>query len=160
MTRSITEIGMLHIFSEQFRSDLPELLHIHDNSAVLSDGIMIRCAAAEVGPVMHAPLVKDGQVFDWVSAYSCPNYWLHRQEWYRLHLDIDFSGGELENSSEPIMFHGTEWGSALKIVAQSQGFIVGPGTHRVRNKSLAGCWCVDSLGEAIRRSNPERYHFR
>ena len=24
-------------------------------------------------------------------------------------------------------------------------------------KSLAGCWCVDSLGEAIRRSNPRRY---
>ena len=132
---------------------------MHDDSAVLDDGIMIRCAPAEIGPVMHDCFVKDGQVFDWVSAYSSAN-WLHRHEWYRLHLDVDFSGGELKNSSEPIMFHGTEWGSALKIVWHSQGFIVGPGTHNVGKKSLAGCWCVDSLGEAIRRSNPERYHFR
>ena len=157
---AIGHIGMLQILSEEFRSTVPDPLHWHDASAVLDDGIVIHCAAAEEGPVMHDSFVQDGQVFDQVSAYSSKWYWLRRQEWYRLNLDVDFSGGELKNSSEPLVFHGTEWGFALKIVWHCQGFIVGPGTHRVGKKSLAGCWCVDSLGEAIRRSNPERYHFR
>ena len=151
-------MAMLQLFSDGFQCEMPELLAMHDPS-VLADDISI-CATAAGMPKIHPPLVQDDQVFDYASSYSSASHWLERKEWYKLDVHVDFSGGRLENSSEPIMFHGTEWGSALKIIDECQGFIVGPGTHRVRNRALAGCWCVPGLGEAIRRSNPNRYVFR
>ena len=157
MTMSL--LSRLHLFSDAFENEEPEALKFHDDAAVVRDGITIRCDVEPLKPVMHPSLVVDGQAYDWVSAYSSAWYWLHKQEWFRLQLDVDFSGGKLDNSDEPIMFHGTEWGSAMKIVGRSQGFIVGQGTHRVRHKSFSGCWCVDNIGDAIRRSNPERYRY-
>ena len=53
-------------------------------------------------------------------------------------------------------FHGTEWGAAIQIVQQN-AFINGPGTHNVRGKTLAGCWCVPTLPDALLRCNPARF---
>ena len=53
-------------------------------------------------------------------------------------------------------FHGTEWGAAIQIVQQN-AFINGPGTHNVCGKTLAGCWCVPTLPDALLRCNPARF---
>ena len=137
--------------------EVPRPLEFHDPTAMSNDGIEVHCTEAEEGPVQHAPFVQDGRVYEKVSEYSSDNYWLERKEWWRHRLDVDFSGGQLINSRGPILFHGTEWGAACRIIWGAQGFIVGPGTHRVRNTSVAGCWLTDELGEAIRRSVPSRY---
>ena len=136
--------------------EVPRPLQYHDPTAMSYDGIEVHCTQAEEGPVQHAPFVQDGRVLEKVSEYSSDHYWLEREEWWRLRLDVDFSGG-LINSMGPILFHGTEWGAACRIIWRAQGFIVGPGTHRVRNTSVAGCWLTDELGEAIRRGDPSRY---
>ena len=151
-------LSMLQVYRDQIQNiEVPRPLEDHDPTAMSNDGIVVHCAEAEEGPVKHAPFVQDGQKFDQASEYSSNNYWLERKEWFRQRLDVDFSGGQLINSRGPILFHGTEWGAACRIIWGAQGFIVGPGTHRVRNTSVAGCWLTDELGEAIRRSDPSRY---
>ena len=65
--------------------------------------------------------------------------------------------GQIDAEGEPPMFHGTEWGSAARILMHSAGFIVGPGTHNVRGKAWSGCWCVPTLGDALSRASPGRY---
>ena len=74
-------------------------------------------------------------------------------------LNVDFSGGQLLNAdsnAHPVMFHGTEWGSCVKIVGMSQGFIVGES----RCGGKAGLWCGRSLSFAVQRANPDRYMYR
>ena len=53
------------------------------------------------------------------------------------------------------MFHGTEWGAAFQIV-RNQAFIIGHGTHAIRGRSWAGCWCVPTLPDALQRCDPDR----
>ena len=98
------------------------------------------------------------------SVYS--NAWnmLDPTEWYMIDLNVVVEGGDLvrapASSALPTLFHGTEYGSALKMVKARQGFIVGPGTHGVRGKSWSGLWCTDSLPDAAQRSDPDRYLYQ
>ena len=111
-------------------------------------------------PQMHSAHEKNPAA----SEYSDAAWgdWLTRAEWFRVQLMIDFSGeGELHDSpapdaNSPVMFHGTEWGSAIQIVRQ-RAFITGPGTHSIRGKSRSGCWCVPTLPDALQRAQPTRY---
>jgi len=110
-------------------------------------------------PEMHSPWRNaDGTFSDYASSYSDGSwFWLERQEWFRLALHVDTSRGKIDAEGEPPMFHGTEWGSAARILMHSAGFIVGPGTHNVRGKAWSGCWCVPTLGDALSRASPGRY---
>jgi hypothetical protein len=111
-------------------------------------------------PEMHESLrlVPDGTTNDLLSVYSTsPWGLLLREEWYRMKMKVTTYADtcmEYEQTTRP-MFHGTEWGSAVRIA--QHGFIVGPGTHGVRGKSWSGCWCVPDLSEALQRSDPRRY---
>ena len=111
-------------------------------------------------PKQHEPLypVSDGTTNDLLSVYSTPPWgFLLREEWCRMSMKTKTYGDtSLEHEQTPrTMFHGTEWGSAIRIA--QHGFIVGTGTHGVRGKSWSGCWCVPHLAEALQRSDPTRY---
>ena len=105
-------------------------------------------------PIMHPahPASCDA------SAFSDPLYsWLVRREWFSWPLKLDMSAGEIHDDHDtPTMFHGTEWGAAFQIV-RSKAFIVGQGTHGIRGKPMAGCWCVPTLPDALLRCNPARF---
>ena len=111
--------------------------------------------------VQHDPLypVPDGTTNDLLSVYSTPGWGLLlRSEWYRMSMEVrtgDDTNLEHDDTTRMPMFHGTEWGSAVRIA--KHGFITGPGTHGVRGKSWSGCWCVPDLAEALQRSDPRRY---
>ena len=93
------------------------------------------------------------------SAFSDAQYglWLVRNEWFSVRLALDLSEGEIYDHDDcPTMFHGTEWGAALRMV-RSRAFIIGHGTHAIRGRSMAGCWCVPTLPDALLRCNPKRY---
>ena len=65
--------------------------------------------------------------------------------------------GEIQDcDNTKTMFHGTEWGAAFQIVC-NRAFIIGPGTHGIRGRSMAGCWCVPTLPDALLRCNPNRF---
>ena len=92
------------------------------------------------------------------SAFSDPLYgWLVRREWFSVLLALDMAAGEIHDDHDiPTMFHGTEWGSAFQIV-RNKAFIIGQGTHGLRGRSRAGCWCVPTLPDALDRCNPTRF---
>ena len=119
-------------------------------------GVFCTCTAGQ--PVMHGPWQGPTGSIDYVSEYSDGIWhWLERREWFRMHLSVDTSHGEIVFEDCELMYHGTEWGSAMQIIQGSKGFIVGPGTHAVRGKSWSGCWCVPTLGDALGRASPDRY---
>ena len=93
------------------------------------------------------------------SAFSDAQYglWLVRNEWFSVPLALDMAEGEKHDDDDiPTMFHGTEWGAAFQIV-RDKAFIIGQGTHAIRGKSRAGCWCVSTLPDALLRCNPSRF---
>lgn len=94
------------------------------------------------------------------SSYSDAWTWLVRSEWFMMPvavgaMDSDDYDLDVNQYAEP-MFHGTEWGSALQILASGM-FIVGEGTHSIRGRSKSGCWCVPTLADALSRADPRRY---
>ena len=100
-------------------------------------------------PIMHPA----HPVYAEASAFSDDQYGLYllRKEWFSVMLALDMADGEiLENDHTPTMFHGTEWGAAFQIVC-NRAFIIGPGTHGIRGRSMAGCWCVPTLPDALHR---------
>ena len=97
------------------------------------------------------------------SAYSDAQWgrYLVRSEWYRLQLVLDLREGDIADVPDTdlrTMFHGTEWGSAYRIVRE-RAFIVGSGTHSIRGRSKSGCWCVPTLPDALERADPRRYKY-
>ena len=117
---------------------------------------------AQVHPAYVDP---DGVRHDHISKYStdtcgCP-CWLYRKEWYRFPLNTaGCDDTVIEEQCPPIemtFFHGTEWGSAHRILRLSQGFIVGGGTHAHRGRSLCGAWMSPCFAYAAQVSNPQRY---
>jgi hypothetical protein len=156
-------LAMMHTLSDTFVMndfcDDVETRMLLESSASRRAEIGIEFTFADAGtPQMHPPRILDGVEDMEVSAFSDGEYYLlRRQEWFRLGLHVDASNGTIDFDDKPIMFHGTEWGSANKILMQSEGFITGGGTHRVRGRSLSGCWCVPTLGDALTRADPTRY---
>ena len=123
-------------------------------------GLGLRCQCRPIGrPEMHpAWRNADGTFAEHCSSYSDGSFfWLERNEWFRLALHVDTSDGKIDFEGKSPMFHGTVWGSAMRICMHSAGFIVGPGTHAVRGKAWSGCWCVPTLGDALSRADPCRY---
>ena len=94
-----------------------------------------------------------------MSKYSCDWFKLPHEEWFSMDVECqpgagwDFS----VDTAERIMFHGTEWGSAHKMIVMSQGFVVGEERHSKGGKFYAGAWCVPTLGDALLRAQPHRY---
>lgn len=131
----------------------------YSNQTMTDLGVTCTCSALPMR--MHAPWkMSDGNLVDHCSCYSDGAYfWLERSEWFRMELHLDLSGGRIDFDGSPVMFHGTEWGSAAQIVTRSSGFIVGPGTHSVRGSAWSGCWCVPTLADALNRADPDRYMF-
>ena len=121
------------------------------------------CRLGYSDPRKHEPYVDaSGVTHEHISEHSNPSFqcWLAREDWYTMALTCDIQGdvsvdwgGEIPKR----MFHGTEWGSAKRIVWDSQAFVTGPGTRRVRNKSWTGMWCVEDFANAASRAQPDRY---
>ena len=106
-------------------------------------------------PTMHPAHPAHGEA----SAFSDDQYgfWLVRNEWFSVTLALDMAEGQIHDDDDtPTMFHGTEWGAAFQIV-RNKAFIIGHGTHAIRGKSRAGCWCVPTLPDALLRCNPSRF---
>ena len=106
-------------------------------------------------PIMHPAHPVHAEA----SAFSDDQYglWLLRNEWFSVMLALDMAEGEIQSDDgTPTMFHGTEWGAAFQIV-RNRAFIIGPGTHGIRGRSMAGCWCVPTLPDALLRCNPNRF---
>ena len=106
-------------------------------------------------PIMHLAHPNHREA----SAFSDDKYrlWLLRDEWFSVTFALDMAEGEiLDDDDTPTMFHGTEWGAAFQIV-RNRAFIIGPGTHGIRGRSMAGCWCVPTLPDALLRCNPNRF---
>lgn len=134
--------------------------HARQSNCVLHDmGIYSKCTP-------RATLTKHpaDPNYGHLSAHSDDAHALHHHEWYYIDLDVQVVGGELVRSPAQSgmmkLFHGTECGSALKILQKGEGFIVGPGTHGVRGKSWSGCWAVPTLSDAVCRTNPHQYTYK
>ncbi len=95
------------------------------------------------------------------SAYSDDFHLLLREDWSYIDLDVRAQPCTQwvlasDVGARPMM-HGTEWGSAVRMIAFSQGFVPGVGTHCKNRKTYGGAWCVPTIGDAIQRSDPSRY---
>jgi hypothetical protein len=158
-------LAMLQAFSNDVAAPTASNQALNDalesNEVLDSHGITSRCTWNTNSWQKHPAHPDDPRK----SVYS--NAWnmLDASEWYYMDLNVEVKGGELvrapaSNMARTKLFHGAEYGSALKIFKARQGFIVGPGTHSVRGKSWSGLWCTDSLPDAVQRSDPERYLFQ
>ena len=148
------QVGMYVLFSKVFedRPCLPEDFDYSILSELRDAGELPVLTVAR--PQMHPP-IAEGSDF---SAYSDTYYLLPRKEWFYIDLVTTLHGGaSFEDHSEKPVFHGTEWGSAFKMIAWSQGFIPGTGTHSKKGKSYSGAWCVPTLPDALQRCQPDRY---
>ena len=127
-------IANLHLFSDKFPgqgTDNPLLGSVQKSSDDLEQlGIQPRLQMDSKLFAMHEPhpeCVQLPQHAQWPE-YSDQWYLLRRSQWFSITVTTDFSGGQLLRSTEKpdLYFHGTEWGSAFKILAKSEGFVVGP----------------------------------
>ena len=130
------------------------------NTVLTRYGVASRCTWEPTSWQKHPSHPSDPRM----SVHSVGWCKLHRHDWFYIELNVEIEGGELVRAPAPSgsqkLFHGTEFGSVLKIVRARQGFIVGPGTHGVHGKSWSGLWCVPSLPDAVTRSDPERYKYQ
>lgn len=159
----------MHVFSERFKTEGDQecLESVRYSTQKLSE-LDIRTKASSHTSLMeqHPPFFDNiagsatqGQFLDFLSAFSTVGWFhLERCKWYRMPVSCKgIDGCELESQPTMRKFHGTVYGNVLKIVAMSQGFIAGEGTHAVNGKPWSGCWCVDDLGNAILRCNSKQY---
>ena len=115
------------------------------------------CGTPEQHPPEQHSGDEDNSFDQKFSIYSDPQkdgWKLNAADWVRMSVE---GGAQMDmTAEETTYFHGTTVWVAWRILVLGEAFIVGPGGHRVRQKTLKGMWLTPTLAAAWSRADPFR----